>query len=137
MLKKAIVLLVALFSLCFFGLKNAIPIFTNYADNFEVYTESACSNAVIVSTSKQAYPFILNKYGESCKIQGEFDLQSFLADMGAKAVFIEKTESGESYYAYSSDIRYAKTVKNKRVNLQIHIGDCGVTVGSPIIFGSF
>lgn len=114
-----------------------MPLFNSYSESFEVYTKSASSNAVITTTTKDYYPLIFAKTGESCKIKGEFDLTSFFIQTGAKLVFKEQTESGTSYYAYSKNIRYKKVINGKKVNLHVHVGKTDITVGSPIIFGSY
>ncbi|MBQ8426337.1 MAG: hypothetical protein IJX16_01080 [Clostridia bacterium] len=137
MLKKTAVLLCAVIFTLFISYSNEKPLFNNYSDSFEVYTESASSNAVIVNATRYSYPLISAKVGESCKIVGQFDLTTFLEEMGASMVFTEQTEQGVSYYAYSRRIRYNAFINGSDVNLHVFIGKSGVTVGSPLIFGSF
>ena len=137
MFKKFCLAFLAVVFMLFISIANEKPIFSSYASNYEIYTQSASSNARITNADKTLYPFITAKVGESCKVKGEFDIHKFLADMNAEIVFIEPTDEGTSYYAYSSNIRYLKRISGKRVNLQIFIGKTSVTVGSPIIFGSF
>lgn len=137
MIKKIFLVSFVILLLIFITFSNQTPLFKDYSDNFEIYTKSPSSNAQIVCTNSKTYPLIFGKVGESCKIFGEFDLSSFLMKMGAKTVFTEKAEHGVSYYAYSNDIKYKASVNGHVVNLHVFIGDSGVTVGSPIIFGSF
>lgn len=137
MLKKFGVIVLTVAFAVLIGTYDSKPIFKDYANNYEIYVESPSSNAKIISTTKNEYPFIKNKFGESCKIKNPFCLQNFLEDMKAEIVFTEQTEEGISYYAYSNAIRYKREVCKKTINLQIFIGQSGVTVGSPIIYGSF
>jgi hypothetical protein len=137
MFKRLFIVIISVFLISFISIFNEKPIFSSFADSYEVYIASASSNAKIVNTTRVSYPFIRSKVGESCKIKNEFNLTDFLSEMDAKVIFTEQTEEGVSYYAYSKDIRYEKKIKDQVVNLQVHIGSAGVTVGSPIIFGSF
>ncbi len=137
MLRKIALYFCSVLILVFIGISNQIPVFFGYSNNFEIYTKNPSSNAVIVQANSNEYRLISNKVGESCKIKGKFDLSSFLQEMGAKVVLSEKTAQGVSYYAYSDDIKYGATIYGKAVNLHVFIGDTGVTVGSPLIFGSF
>lgn len=137
MLKKIAVLTCAVILVLFISYSNEKPLFSNYSNTFEVYTQNASSNAVIVNATKNSYPLISSKVGESCKISGKFDLTKFLSEMGASTVFTEQTEQGVSYYAYSSRIRYGALIKGREINLHVFIGNSGITVGSPLIFGSF
>lgn len=137
MLKKVSVLVLSVIFVLLIGLYDSKPIFSDYANSYEIYVDSPSSNAKIINATKNEYAFVKNKFGESCKIKGAFCLQEFLQDMKAQTLFIEKTEDGTSYYAYSSAIKYKRKVLGQTVNLQIHIGKSGVTVGSPIIYGSF
>lgn len=113
------------------------PLFYKYSDSFTVYVGSNSSNADILNTNKSSFMFIKDKRGESCKINGSFDLQSFLSEFDAQLVFTEQTEQGVSYYAYSNKVKYKQQIKSKPINLHVFIGKSGVTVGSPIIYGSF
>ena len=121
----------------FITFSNEKPTFYGYANSFEVYTCSASSNAIIHRVNATDYPFLLNKVGESIKINGAFSVTEFLEKFRAKIVFTEQTSDGISYYAYSSEIRYLKTIKGRRINLHLNVGKTCTTIGSPIIFGSF
>ena len=72
-----------------------------------------------------------------CIEKQEFELHSFLLEMGARIVFSEKTDKKVCYYAYSPKIKYIERVNNHNINLHIVIGENSVKVGSPIIYGSF
>ena len=82
--------------------------------------------------------FLKNIRGESVSLKKEnFDLNEFLSDMNAEVVFVEQTEEMNLYYAYSPNLKYKKIVDGRLVNVQIAIAKERVTVGSPLIFGSF
>lgn len=137
MFKRLVVMALSIALIGTIGVFNNKPIFNDYASCYEVYVGTQSSNAKIISVTKNTYSLIHNKVGESCKINGVFYLREFLSSMNAELVFKEDTEEGTSYYAYSNRIRYKRTVCGKVVNLHVFIGKSGVTVGSPIIYGSF
>lgn len=143
MLKKIVVLkkiiIVALTFLSVFAVYvgNHQPVFSGYAKNFEVYLASPSSNARIVSVNVRQYPTLINVYGESFKANKEnFDLKGFLEDFNAQIVFVESISEGTCYYAYSPKIKYRAQIYGSVVNLHVFVGD-SVTIGAPIIFGSF
>lgn len=137
MFKKIVVLFLVVMFTTFISLSNERPIFSSFSNNFDVYTKNSSSNAEIVKADNLTYSLIIGKVGESCKIEGEFDLQQFLEEMKAEIVMVEEFSEGINYYAYTNKIRYLEYVKGNLVNLQVFIGNSGVTVGSPLIFGSF
>ena len=138
MLKKMLVIFLSSLIVISLFVFNSSPVFNNFADEYEVYlTDFSCSNQII-KADKHNYPFILNVKGESAVLKKEdFNLQSFLNTFSAKLVLEESDENYSCYYAYSPNIKSAKKVKDKTVNLHIAITDDCVKVGSPIIFGSF
>ncbi len=136
-MKKLAFILCALAVIISFYVMNNRPIFSDFASAYEIYQYSNSSNALITSANNKSYLFIKNKTGESCKIYGDFSLEQFLNKFSARVVFYEKVNDGVSYYAYSSKIKYRQTVNGKTVNLQVFIGADSVTVGTPIIYGSY
>ncbi len=114
------------------------PVFHAYSNEFQVCVDSPSSSGKIITVSKAEYPFTVGVKGESFQVEiKDFDLKKTLNDFSAKVLFIESIEDGVSYYAYSPKIRYKKQIKNQTVNMQIHFGKNLVTIGAPIIFGSF
>ena len=94
MLKKISVITLSFLIILFFATSNAKPIFGAYTNSFEIYLFNPSSNAKILTVSKNEYPFIHNKVGESCKISGEFSLCEFLTDLSATIIFTEKLTRG-------------------------------------------
>ena len=137
MLKKIITaFLCMVFILCVY-LFNSAPIVSG-VEKIEVYLYSSSSNAVIKTVDVNEFYFISNLKGECVKLKAEdFDLENFLSGYGAQVVLTESFDGGKSYYAYSPKIRYRESVCGKQVNLQVAIRGQTVTVGSPIIYGSF
>ena len=116
---------------------NSAPIVSG-VEKIEVYLFSSSSNAVIKTVDVNEFSFISNVKGECVKLKAkEFDLEKFLSDYGAQVILTESFDGGKSYYAYSPKIRYRESVCGERVNLQVAIRGQTVTVGSPIIYGSF
>lgn len=135
---KRIFLVVTFFlTLTSLWVATAVPVFGDYADKFEVTLESS-STANFINLTKKEFVFKSGIKSESFNINADdFNLTDFLNAYGAKTVFIEKTEAGVSYYAYSKKIKYRKLIDEKAINLHINISNDSVTVGSPIIFGGF
>ena len=75
--------------------------------------------------------------GESFTAPLNYDYKKLLEELNAKIVMTEDASEGNSYYAYSKKIRYCKTINDKKINLHIFVGKTGITVGTPIIYGSF
>ena len=137
MFKKIFTILLSIIISFTFNMVNNKPLFLGFSDKFELYLGSSSSTAMIVLVDENTFINYKNVCGESFKAEkNNFDLENFLQRFNAKIVFTETIEQGISYYAYSNKIKYKKTVRGKLVNLQIFIGDM-VTVGAPIIFGSF
>ena len=142
MIKKIIVCFLSLLLIFGIAFANKTPVFSGYANIFEVYLEESSSNAKIVNASKIDFLFLNKVCGESFKVDSlGFNIDKFLLNQQAKVVFIEEIESGISVFAYSKTIKYKKKINGKMVNLQIFIPNDKqnkqITVGTPIIYGSF
>ena len=127
--------LLCLSSVCYF---NKTPIFSNYSPKLELYIGAPNSTAQIITVNSKEVPLLSNVCGEAfttCK--NTFKLNEFLQNFSAKIIFTESLEQGVCYYAYSNKIKYNQTVNDKKVNIQVFIGEQTVKVGSPIICGSF
>ena len=137
MLKKISVVLLSALVLVYCWGVTASPVFAKYSSEYEVYQKSNSSNATITTVSKREYAKLLYKYGESCVVEkDDFSVDNLFKDFNAKLVWIEKTSYGTSYYAYSPKIKYSKLMFNKKVNLQVFIGE-QIKLGTPIIYGSY
>ena len=123
-----------LFSLLIFY--YSAPVFKDYSDKFTIYPSSS-STGKFETVNEENFPLI-KKGGESFEIKnGEITVEEILVKYNAELIFTESIEEGISYYAYSSDIPYVKTINGKKINLHIFIGKEKTVVGSPLIFGSF
>lgn len=138
MLKKFSYILAVILTLACVGYVNTKPLFSNYSDSFTVYVGSNSSNAQILTVDSKDYRFIKDVTGESVKISNlGFDENEFFEKYNAKIVFTETTDGVVSYYGYSKDIKYQTTIGGKRINLHVAVTKDSVTVGAPIIYGSF
>ena len=136
MFKKFLVVIISVLCLANTYLANAQPIFKGYADNFELYVGGE-NTITILNVNEKFYPLVFNVRGESFKTEAaEFDLDEFLLQFDARVLFTEEIEQGVSYYAYSSKIPYRRLVLGQTVNLHVFVGK-QITVGSPLIYGSF
>ena len=138
MLKKMIIFpCCLLFVISVYSFNNN-PLFSRYAEKFEIYLLNASSTAQIVQVSEKEFKSFKGIKGESCKIKDEeFSIKKFFSEFNATIIFEEKTNFGISYYGFSPTIKYKKEIHNKIINLHVFVGESEITVGSPIIFGSF
>lgn len=76
--------------------------------------------------------------GESVTYFGDaFLLSDVLEKYGATLLFSEEVGDVICYYAYSPVLPYRATLYGKTVNLQIATENQRITLGTPLIFGSF
>ncbi len=137
MFKRLMLLFLAVTILLAFLSLNSRPVFSDYSNKIELYFNSSSSMAQIVNIDSFNKQFFFSVRGESFKVDKQaFDLENFLKEFSALMVFVEEIEEGVSYYAYSPKIKYRAKILGKTVNLHIFLGK-QITVGSPLIFGSF
>lgn len=112
------------------------PLFSDYADRYELYLKENSSIAEIVNADNYSFPFYVSVKGEACVVKCG-DEKEIIGDFNAEIIFTEETDDAVIIYAYSKKIPYEKIVKGKRVNLQIAKRNDVIKVGSPLIYGSF
>ena len=112
------------------------PTFYGYSKEFTVY-DGFSSSVRSKTVGEEDFPLFI-ACGESFVLSsGEITPQKIIDDYTATLVFTEKTEQGESFYAYSEKIAKFLKIYGRKVNLHIFVGKKTTVVGSPIIFGSF
>ncbi len=122
----------------FLWVQNAKPIFSDYAENFNLYLVNPSSMAKIITATRFDYPRYTDIKGESCTVKDKtLTAEDIFNEYNATLVFTETVANTVNYYGYSNEIKYRKTLGDKIVNIHISVSENGVTVGSPIIFGSF
>lgn len=138
MFKKAVaVSLIALLFLCF-HVQGSKPLFYSYADSFEVYLVDGSFSSNIKQCDYYEFISTKNIKGEACKINADnFDLDSFIKSFNARVVFVEELDEVVVYYAFSPEIKYLECVRGECVNLHVAVRKGQVTVGAPLIYGSF
>lgn len=112
------------------------PLFSDYADRYELYLKENSSIAGIVNADKYSFPFYVSVKGEACVVKCG-DEKEIIGDFNAEIIFTEETDDAVIIYAYSKKIPYEKIVSGKKVNLQIAKRNDVIKVGSPLIYGSF
>lgn len=137
MFKKIVCFASAIIVLVGMWVNSSVPIFKKISDTYELYLGSASSLAEIVKVSDKVYPFTNDVKGESCVIDKNIPVEEILQSFNAELKFVEITDDGKNYYAYSNDIKYVKVIDGKLINLHICVGKNQTKLGSPIIFGSF
>ena len=112
------------------------PTFYGYSKEFTVY--DGFSSSVRSKTVGEGDFPLVTACGESFNVNnGEITPQQIIDEYSGTLVFTEKTEEGESFYAYSEKIAKYVKIYGRKVNLHIFVGKKTTVVGSPIIFGSF
>lgn len=112
------------------------PLFSDYADRYELYLKENSSIAEIVNADNYSFPFYVSVKGEACVVKCG-DEKEIIGDFNAEIIFTEETDDAVIIYAYSKKIPYEKIVSGKKVNLQIAKRNDVIKVGSPLIYGSF
>ena len=137
MFKKMSFIFISLILILHIFNANNQPIFSDYSNSFEICFENNSSAKEFLTVKKEDFSFIYGIKGQSFKTnKKDFNLNEFLINQKAKVVFVEKILEGTSYYAYSKKIKNYILIDGKKINIQVFLGE-EVTVGSPIIFGSF
>ena len=138
MLRKCLTLIFALTTIFAFNILNNKPIFSRYSNDFTIYVGNGGSLSKIIEVGYLGYLMQDNIKGESCSfVDSEFNLHSFLNEYGAKLVKVECVNEQVSYYAFSPNIKYSQNLFGKKINLHVSIKNDRITVGSPLIYGSF
>lgn len=113
------------------------PVFKNYSQQTVVYSFNNSSNAKIDDCNNYVVPFKFFKVGESCVVDKNFNVSQFISQFNASVVMKEQTVFGNSIYLYSPKINYCKSINGKKINLQIFTDGQKITIGTPIIYGSY
>lgn len=132
----AFILSVIVFVFCFYSLyAEKTPVFYCYASEYELYFKSGSFGSGVVGVAEKDFGGYAEIKGESCFVSVSYE--RVLKDFNATHIFSEKTEYGESFYAYSPLIKYKTFVGGKRVNIHYYKCDDYVKLGTPIIFGGY
>ena len=137
-MKRFVVCCVATLLVACLFISNRTAVLYGYSENLTLYLFSSSSNATIVNVDKDSCFLYSNVYGESFwSCDSSLTPQQIFEDFSAKLIETEEILEGISYYAFSPKIKYRTMVGDKVVNLHVFVSDNKITVGTPIIFGSF
>ena len=138
MFKRFAVTIASILMITSIYVQSLTPVFNGYSNTYELYLENNSSIARIITTDRVGYYLFPNVKGESCKVEKQgFNVYKFFEQMGAEILFIETTEDVICYYAYSPNVKYHKQVLGHTINLHVAVGKNQVTLGAPLIYGSF
>lgn len=106
----------------------------------EIFNAISNGNGYIIQTrankAKETLKFLSNCSGFMLTFNGtKEDVKALLNEI--KIIKIEFLNDIETYYAYSCGLLYSTMLESKKVNLQIAINRNIITIGSPIILGSY
>lgn len=154
-MKKIITLFFVCFCLLFLQHSNSLSIFaseffgTHTFFSFENFENENCTttkngNGFLICCSTQNANKIFSNLDKS-KICGEsvcfenqnFNLKKLLHTFQAKVVKTESTENIYIVYAFSPKFFDYVLIDGKKVNLQIAQSKQKITIGTPLILGSF
>ena len=111
--------------------------FFNY-DNIFSGKKSTYYKGTFGSTGKEVkgtFNF-LGSFGESARLTKE-EVENLFYNLSPTLLVIEEVGETTNYYCYTNDLKSGVRLKNQVVNLHISESNGVITVGTPIIFGSF
>lgn len=108
----------------------------NQKGDYEIYSSSYSSNAVIKKLDKEKLSFEFFYTGESVEIE-YIDYSVIKEIFCLKTIKIESFSEGKNVYAYSKKIPTYKIIDGKKVNVHVFYGKNSCKIGSPLIYGSF
>lgn len=101
-------------------------------------------NGFLICSNEQNVKIVnnnLNKsyiQGESFSFDGSFeDIKIILKKLNTKIIKTESFESLKIFYAYSHKLQKYIFVDGKKVNVQICLNGKKITIGTPLILGSY
>ena len=141
---------------CMLLLPNKAPVFSSNSQtdaSYTFYTKIPCGSiddAVVVqngnmflvncksSDAKKVKSQLNGIEGESFSFQGtKNDALNFLNKYNYKTVFCEMVENILIIYAYCPQIQNSVYVNNQKTNLQLAVNNEKITIGTPLILGSY
>ena len=138
MFKKITTLILSIFTLIVSWSLCSVSLFKDYQGQREVYLRENSSNCNIHNFEKDNTAYFTMRYGEACELKDvRQSPNEILNNFNAYLLFVENTEVGVSYYAYSPKIPYSIKINGYKVNIQIFAGEKSLKIASPIIFGSY
>jgi|GEM_PF-2486473 len=151
-MKKLIAIAVLLVGCAFAPCQTELYILTKgYACTVSFYTTDSfsCENGVSVTrvgqwneiTCSEAYAPIVRKSIESLSGQSATvytkTAQEIMIDLSATTIFTQSVDGIDIYYAYSPRLGGGVTVNGEKINLELAQHNGKVTVGTPLILGSY
>ena len=146
-IKTTALLMLFCFSIYYITIKPS-PVFVSDRGVYTLYTQNSSSNAALYTLTKEEYDkllFVGNLTGESLfldffKVGKDYALQTAkkqIINKNAHLVFSESGEWGVCEYYYSNKLSNYVIVRGKKVNIHIAYGKNSLTIGTPLIYGSF
>ena len=132
------IILSILFCLCFL-IDGGSFLKVDGLHTFYLYSKS--SNAKIVTlTEDKAYYFTYFKNsikGESVIFYNEEKVIKLISDLSAKKMFCENGENFHCEYYYTDKIDDYVILNGEKINLHVCYLEDYISVGTPIVFGSY
>ena len=99
-------------------------------------TSSADCREVTSTGNAAALKLVLKDVCGESTVYENFDLDSFLKQVGGKIVKTEQYCDGVNYYC-TADLPYSVNLNGLEINLHICVREDSAKVASPIIFGGY
>ena len=135
MFKKILCVFAVLGVIAYIYAQNALSELASLEGEKTYYVGVAASNAYILN-EKDAGVFLDKVKGESCRVN-DMGVETIMKEYKAAEVFVEEAEGTTSYYCFSPLLKRSVIIKGREINLHIAVKNDEVTVGTPLIFGSF
>ena len=104
----------------------------------EVYSFSPSSNCAVFGEGEMGIIALSPAIkGESVRLSDGVAAEEVVKYFNARLEFSEETEDAYSEYYYSPYLSSSVRINGKKVNLHIAYSGDAVTVGTPLIFGSY
>ena len=106
-----------------------------------LYLLSASSEAIIVDLNEKSYKefvYLAPLYkGESVTLSDPSDIEAYLKKTHSTLVYSETVGEIVNEYYYSGKISAYMSINGQKVNVHVSKNKDSVTVGVPLIFGSY
>ena len=103
--------------------------------NEDVYAVTSLKSSSKIKTIN-VKPFN-SEYGIYKNFEPSYNYDSLIDKLNAKLIYVEEVDGVKSLYYYAKNLPQKELVNGKIVNVHVAISLTKITVGSPIIYGSF
>ena len=116
--------------------------YTTYSAEIENATLTQCGSAVFVESDvehcKQVKSELHSINGQSLSFEGDSELYNqLIAYLFHNVVLTENVSNVKCCYGYNNKLNNFITIDGKTINIQIALNNNKITIGTPVILGSY